>query len=306
MEANMSKHIFKGLAAMVISMLTTVLAAGHRLSTFLLNIARMRQQKEVSMKKAIVAVLMAVLLTSGLLVGCVGGLVRGSGDLDTREFNFSDFSRVEVGSAFEVKVVQSDSYSVSVTADDNLFDYIKISKQGTTLKIYLKTAQYIDTTTKAEITMPQLRGLELSGATRGTVSGFSSTENVDIEASGASFLDMVDMSAGDIYFNISGASRVTGDITTGDANFEVSGASNVQLEGSASDTVIEASGASRVELADFTVNNADVRLSGASSGTVNLDGRLDADLSGASKLSYIGEPTMGNINTSGGSTLSRK
>lgn len=258
------------------------------------------------MKKAIVAILMVILLTSGLLVGCIGGVVRGSGNLDTREFNFSDFSRVEVGSAFEVKVVQSDSYSVSVTADDNLFDYILVTKQGTTLKIYLKTAQYIATTTRAEITMPQLRGLELSGATRGTVSGFSSTENVDVEVSGASSLDMVDISTGDINFNISGASRVTGDITARDADFEVSGASTVQLEGSAADTVIEASGASRVELSGFTVNNADVRLSGASSGTVNLDGRLDADLSGASTLSYVGEPTMGNINTSGASTLRRK
>jgi len=302
----MSKHIFKGLAALVISMLAIVFVAGHRLSTFLLNIARMRQQKGVSMKKAIVAVLMAVLLTSGLLVGCIGGVVRGSGNLDTREFNFSDFSRVEVGSAFEVKVVQSDSYSVSVTADDNLFDYIKVSKQGTTLKIYLKTAQYIATTTRAEITMPQLRGLELSGATHGTVSGFSSTENVDIEVSGASSLDLVDVSAGNAKFDVSGASKVAGDLIAGNVNFDVSGASTVQLEGSANDTAIEASGASRVELAGFTVNNADVRLSGASSGTVNLDGRLDADLSGASKLSYIGEPTMGNINTSGSSTLSRK
>jgi len=258
------------------------------------------------MKKTIVAVLMAVLLTSGLLVSCVGGVVRGSGNLDTQEFNFSDFSHVEVGSAFEVEVLQSDSYSVSVTADDNLFDYIKVSKQGTTLKIYLKTAQYTATTTRAEITMPQLRGLKLSGATRGTASGFSSTENVDIEVSGASSLDMVDMSAGDIDFDISGASRVTGDIAARDAHFNVSGASTVQLEGSASDTVIEASGASRVELAGFTVNNADVNLGGASSGTVNLDGRLHADLSGASKLGYIGEPTMGTINTSGGSTLSRK
>ncbi|MBA7710270.1 hypothetical protein ES703_119210 [subsurface metagenome] len=239
-------------------------------------------------------------------MGCVGGVVRGSGNLDTQEFNFSDFSRVEVGSAFEVEVVQSDSYSVSVTADDNLFDYILVSKQGTTLKIRLKTAQYIDTTTRAEITMPQLHGLELSGATQGTVSGFSSTENVDIKVSGASSLDMVDMSAGDVQFDISGASKVTGDITAGDAKFDVSGASTVQLEGSAGDIIIEASGASRLELAAFPVNNTDVKLSGASTGTVNLDGRLDADLSGASKLSYIGEPTMGTINTSGGSTLSKK
>jgi len=154
--------------------------------------------------------------------------------------------------------------------------------------------------------MPQLLGLELSGATQGTVSGFSSTENVDIKVSGASSLDMAEMSAGDVKFEISGASKVSGALTAGNVEFDVDGASTVQLEGSASDMVVEADGASRAKLADFTVNNADVRLGGASNGTVNLDGRLDANLSGASNLGYIGEPTMGTINTSGASTLSKK
>jgi len=258
------------------------------------------------MKKAIVAVLVAVLLTSGLLAGCVGGMVIGSGNLKTEEMDFSEFDRVEVGSAFEVEIAQSDSYRVSITADDNLFDYIQVSKEGATLKIRLKMASYSAVTTRAEITMPQLRGLDLSGATRGTISGFSSTENVDIKVSGASSLDLAEMSTGDVELDMSGASTVTGDLIAGDVEFDISGASTVQLEGSASDIVAEASGASHVKLADFTVNNADVRLSGASTGTVNLDGRLDADLSGASNLSYIGEPTMGTINTSGASTLSKK
>ncbi len=254
----------------------------------------------------IVAVLIAVLLVSGLLVGCAG-VVKGSGNLDTQEFNFRDFARVEVGYAFEVEITQSSSYSVSITADDNLFDYILVSKQGTTLKIVLKPAlHYASTKLQARITMPQLYGLALSGATRGTVSGFSSTDNIDIEVSGASSLNLVEMSAGDVEFDISGASRVTGEITAGDVEFDVSGASTVQLEGSASDIVVDASGASHVKLAAFPVSNADVSLSGASSGTVNLDGRLDADLSGASKLLYIGEPTMGDIDISGASTLSKK
>lgn len=259
------------------------------------------------MEKAIVAVLVAVLLTAGLLVGCTGVLITGSGDLKTEEMDFSEFTRVEVGSAFEVEITQSDSYNVSITADDNLFKHIEVSKEGKILKIGLKPRiTFGSVTLKAKITMPQLRGLDLSGATRGTVSGFSSTENVDLEVSGASSLDLVDISAGDVKSDISGASKVTGDITAGDADFDVSGASTVQLEGSARDIVVDASGASRVKLAAFPVNNADIKLSGASSGTVNLDGRLDADLSGASKLEYIGEPTMGDINTSGASTLSKK
>ena len=258
------------------------------------------------MKKLIVAVLVVTLLTSGLLVSC-GGVLTGSGKLKTQEYDFSDFDKVEISSAFEFEINQSSSYSVSVTADDNVIEHVRVSKDGQTLKIGLGTIPRLGPVTlEAVVTIPQLRGLDISGASHGTVSGFSSTENLDIDLSGASSLDLVDISAGDAKFDISGARKITGDLTTGDAEFDVSGASTVQLEGSAGDIVVEASGASRVKLAGFTVNNANVNLGGASTGTVNLVGRLDANLSGASKLEYIGEPTMGTINTSGASTLSKK
>ena len=259
------------------------------------------------MKKAMVAVFLGVFLASVLFAGCQG-VVKGSGNLETEQFNFSDFTRVDVSSAFDVEIDQSGSYSVSIKADDNLFEHIQVTKDGETLKIGLKTLITLGSATlEAKITMPELRGLDLSGATQGTVTNFSSTENLDVELSGASSLDLVGVSAGDVKLDISGASRVTGDIDAGDANVEVSGASNVQLEGSANDIVVDASGASRIKLAAFPVNNADVTLSGASNGTVSLEGTLDADLSGASKLEYIGEQiTMGTINTSGASTVSKK
>jgi len=259
------------------------------------------------MKKVIVAVLVAAFLTSGLLMGCQGVGMTGSGNLKTETHDFTDFTRVDVSSAFEVEVIQSSSYSVEVTVDDNLLKYVDVSKGGETLKIGLKTVAVLwPATLRAKITMPQLRGLEFSGATHGTVSNFSSTDNLDIDLSGASSLDLVDISAGDVKLDISGASKVNGDITAGDTDFDLSGASTVQLDGSAGDIVVKAGGASRVKLDGFTVNNADINFNGASTGTVNLSGKLDANLSGASKLSYIGEPTMGNINTSGASTLSKK
>jgi len=238
------------------------------------------------MKKAIVGVLVVVLLASGLLMGC-GGVLTGSGNVETKEYTFSDFNKVEISSAFEFEISQSGSYSVSITADDNIIDKVEVTKAGTTLKIDLKTIPRLGPVTlKAEVTMPKLRGLAVSGASRGTVSDFSSTENLDI--------------------NVSGASKVTGDITAGDADFEVSGASTVQLEGLANNMAANVSGASRFNLGGLMVDNANVTFSGASNGTINLSGKLDAKLSGASKLSYIGEPTMGNINTSGASTISKK
>lgn len=258
------------------------------------------------MRKSVISIILVVaLITAVLFSGCFKGVVTGSGKLATGEMNFSDFTRVEVGYAYEVEVTQSSSYSVSITADDNLFDFIQVSKTGETLKIRLQSGyNYQSVTTRAKITMPELRGLGLSGAAQATVVGFSSSEDSKFDLSGASSLDMSDMSTDDIKISLSGASWVTGDITaSGDAQFNLSGASRVELDGSANDMLIKASGASHLELADFPVHNADVSLSGASGGTINLDGRLDADLSGASYLRYIGEPTMCDIETSGGSVM---
>jgi len=257
------------------------------------------------MKRIIAGVLVVALFTSGLLVGC-DGMVTGSGNLKTESYDHTDFTRVRVSSAVEYEITRSDSYQVSITADDNIFDYIQVSRQGTTLQIGLGTASFTNITVRAEITMPQLRSLDISGASRGSVSGFSSTEDIDITVSGASYLDLTEMTAGDANIDITGASAVTGDLAAVDVSFNVNGASNLQLEGRASDIVVKADGASRVKLGGFTTYSVDISLDGASTGTINLVGKLDANLSGASKLEYIGEPTMGTIDISGASTLNKK
>jgi len=257
------------------------------------------------MKKAIIiaAIVVAVSVICTLLVlrGCPGGLV-GSGNLETEAYAFTDFTEVEISSAFEFEIEQSSSYSINITADDNAMEYVQVSRDGQTLKIGLRTDIRIGSATlnigfgtfpflesvtlKASVTMPQLIGLTASGLSHGTVSGFSSNDDLDV--------------------TVSGASRVTGNITAGNVEFGISGLSTIQLEGSANDIDANVSGASNLNLEAFTVNNADINFSGASSGTVNLDGRLDADLSGVSTLWYIGEPTSTDINTSGGSTVSKK
>jgi hypothetical protein len=134
---------------------------------------RIWQWKEERMKKAMVAVLVVALLIPALFTGCQG-VVQGSGKLETREYDLSDFTRVEISSAFEFAISQADSYRVSVTADDNLFQHLDISRDGETLKIGLKTILSLGSATlQAEIAMPRLLEVDISGASSGTASGFS-------------------------------------------------------------------------------------------------------------------------------------
>ena len=240
------------------------------------------------------------------ITGCIGPRVTGSGNLETREMDYSDFTRLDVGSLFQVTVTRADSFSVSLTLDDNLYDYVVIRKSGSSLQLGLKWGTYLRATLKATITMPDLRVLNLSGASRGDVSGFSSSESLVIDVSGASSFNIDDVTAGKTNFDISGASRVTGSMETADIVFDVSGASTVELDGSADDMTLDASGASSAKLADFTVTDASVELSGASNATVNASGELNIDLSGASTLHYLGSPTLRRVNVSGASTIQQR
>lgn len=234
--------------------------------------------------------------------------IVGSGNLVTDEMDFSDFTAVDVENAFDVEITKSSSYSVNITADDNIFDYVEVSKTGDTLIIGLKWGyNYQFVTLRAKIAMPELYELEFSGATHGTIVGFSSSHEFALGLSGASSLHMEDITMGDVELDISGASNLSGNLTAdGDATFVVSGASTVELTGEADDLTVTVSGASHLELSQFPAHNAIVNLSGASHSTVNLEGRLDAVVSGASHLYYTGNPTMGNITKFDVSTVSKK
>ncbi len=268
------------------------------------------------MRKAIVPlILAAVLVVPAIFAGCElngsGGTVAAE-EVITEEKDFTDFTSVDVGSAFEVEITRSDSFSVVISADESLFDYVEVTRSGQELKIYLKP-QHIFTdftmgakTLKAEITMPALYELQLSGATSGTITGFSSTHDFDLDVSGASTLEIVNGGFGDAAFEVSGASRVSGNMTATDIEIEVSGASSVELAGSAEDMVLDVSGASRADMTDFSLQNAEVELSGASEATLNVKGELDSELSGASRLYFYGNPDMGTPDVSGASTIKHK
>lgn len=254
-------------------------------------------------KKIFSAVIILSLISLLLMTGCIG-VVIGSSVVSTREMNFNNFQQVEAGWAFEVEISQASSYRVSVTTNDNLFDYIDISNRGGTLVIGLRgRTSYVRTTQKVTITMPDLKGVTLTGASKGKISGFSSNNPLNVELSGASSLEMDGIKTGDAEFVLSGASRTSGNASTADVRFELSGASVAEISGSASNMVVGVSGASRALLVDFKVNDATVNLSGASQATIQATGRLDAELSGASQLRYTGHPTLGRISTSGGSSI---
>ncbi len=216
----------------------------------------------------------------------VGRSVTGSGNQVTLEQPYEGFQRVNISHAFKADVTQGDAYSVVITIDDNLEQYLDVRVVGDTLQVGFDRNVPLslrNTTTEVKIVMPELTGIDASGASQVKVSGFASVKDLAIA--------------------VSGASTVRGQIDAGDLRADVSGASRLELTGRGQDGRINVSGASQANLFDFAMQNVDVEASGASRAEVNVSSRLDAEASGASSVLYSGDPTLGRIQTSGASNV---
>jgi hypothetical protein len=221
------------------------------------------------------------LVLVALLAGCTLIPISGSGKIVTREETFTGFDKLDISWDWTVDVRQGETFSVVVRVDDNLVKYLQVIKEGNTLKIglmpdqddrlwdqvYYQVGDFRNATRQAEITMPELAGLDVAAGCDVAVTGFESTKSLEL------------------------------DVFRG---------SHVTLTGSAGDVTIDAFRGSEVDLSGFSVVNANVKARDGSEVTVNVSGRLDADASGGANIYYLGSPTLGKIDTSGASSVKRK
>lgn len=214
--------------------------------------------------------------------------ITGSGILTTKQVNNKYFSKIHAGSSFHVTVTQSRTYSVSITADRNVMELVRVTQKGDLLDLRLEPGFIFSRITlEADIKMPDIESVDLSGAAEGWIEGFDLPHNVS--------------------FSLSGASELEAEISARNLSLSLTGASSLRFVGRANNIVIDASGSSTLDLEDFPVRDADIDLSGACSVTVNLSGRLKCKLSGASKLYYVGKVLVDleDISLSGASKIMR-
>jgi hypothetical protein len=179
-----------------------------------------------------------------LLASCGLVSVTGSGNVVTQEEAITGFDRLDVSQGFQVVVRQGDTFSVVIRVDDNLVERLNVVKEGSTLKIGLdQVRSYEDVTLQAEVTMPELVGLDLSGGSRVTASG--SGEDIAINASGGSGADLAAFPIVNANIDASGGSQVTVNVS-GTLNVDASGGSQVSYSGNPTLGTIDTSGGAQV------------------------------------------------------------
>ena len=230
--------------------------------------------------------LLVMLAAAAVASGCgIGPGRTASGKLASKRLDAVGVTRLEVGSAFHVRVTIGQPEVATVTYDDNLADLLDVGVDGGTLRLRLQPRAGLRNrpTLRAEVTVRRLEQVRASGAATVEVTGTVRNPGLRLEASGSS--------------------RVAADLGVDRVDATVSGASHLQLTGRAGALSVEGSGASNLELAGLSLQDLDIRLSGASHASVHVDRTIAAQLSGASALTYQGNPQFTKRDTSGASTI---
>lgn len=203
-----------------------------------------------------------------------------------RYFKVKDFEKLDMGSAFIITVTKSNAYNVEVRGREQDVKEIICRVNGNTLELSYPSSWGSSKNRKevyVTITMPKLTEAEFSGASKSTISGFSSDK---------------------LSINISGASVSNFKVNAKALSIDCSGASSLTLIGSGQSIDADVSGASNVNTLDYKVATANIDASGASDIKLFVTSKIVADASGASSVRYKGGASVRSSTSGAGSVKS--
>ncbi len=211
--------------------------------------------------------MLMLLFIALILSGCrYGRGVRGNGHVTDKEFNVSEFNRIDLDGIYSVDVTLGDEQKVEVKAEENLMKYLVVRVKNHNLILSTKRNVSPRKGIKVTIITKSLRG---------------------IEASGASYVE-------------------ANDIVSDDFDLGISGASKVEIFGRANKLSVDVSGAGNLFAKNFECERITADISGAANAVVNATVKLNADISGAGSLSYYGNPKNIKYDTSGAGSIKKK
>jgi Putative auto-transporter adhesin, head GIN domain len=200
------------------------------------------------------------------------------------------FSKIEIHGPFKVYYSVSDTYTVAVSANSaSARDRIRVKNNGGVLVFDLESSyrNWIsgDGKFKLYISAPTINEINASGAVNFLVTDLLKSDDLKIK--------------------FTGASDFLGKLDCGHLHLQFTGASDVELTGRSTNVEAVLTGASKLKASTFKIENADIKVSGASNSTIFVSNKLHAVATGASNVHYYGNPTQVELSATGASKVKR-
>jgi hypothetical protein len=195
---------------------------------------------------------LALLAVGSVVTAC--SATAGSGQLATQSRQVSGFTSVELTGVGELRIDQTGTESLTVSAEDNLLPLLTSKVEGDTLILGKKPNTRIVSTKPITytLTMKDVTGLAVSGS--GTINAPK--------------------------------------LTTAALRIEISGSGVITTGGTADDQNLEIAGSGRYLADGLTSKTVSAEISGSGTASVVASDALDVKISGSGTLTYSGNPQV--------------
>lgn len=238
----------------------------------------------IHITKFIIATVTALLFAS---CNFNGNAIVGSGKITTeKRIVQGNFTKVAASNTIDVVIIQSDSTEITVKTDDNLQDEVITEVKDGTLYIKYKNNSYADVAKKTvTVKMPVIDKLEASSVASITSKGLIQGQDISLESSSASTIDL----------NIE-SDNITCDADSG---------STIGLQGKALKTQVSASSGGSINAHKLWAN--EIHAEASSGGSVNVHPivSLKASASSGGSVNYDNTPKTIEKTSSSGGTISQ-
>lgn len=194
--------------------------------------------------------------------------VKGHGETINKSYNVSDFHQIDVSGGIDVVLVQGNTESLTLSAQENLFEYITVKVDQGILRIYTENNIMSTRPMKARIAFMSIDRLKISGG--GDVSSETPVEVTELGV------------------DISGGGDLNALIHTGELNCHISGGGDATIDGSIQNYKVELSGGGDIK-SEITAGTISCNISGGGDLTLrNKEKASDAsvDINGGGDI-YI-------------------
>ncbi|MEJ8755848.1 DUF2807 domain-containing protein [Pontibacter sp. H259] len=210
-------------------------------------------------------------------------------DNNTKSFNYTDFNYISIAGPYHVQIKQGNRHSITVRGSEKEIRRMEINKNGDELTIESED-NVINLFEDREpiliqITVPNLAKLALGGAIKADVIGIKTDE---------------------LSLGLAGATKAAINVRARSIKADIAGASDTRFTGTADRFDLEAAGACKIDADELRANNVVVELTGASKADVYATKSLRADATGASRITYKGNPGSTQIDANGASKVTRQ
>ncbi|MBI9045871.1 MAG: DUF2807 domain-containing protein [Anaerolineaceae bacterium] len=225
----------------------------------------------------IISILTMILLSACNLYVFGNPVIKGSGEIISKEYDVSNFDKVVINSYGRMILKQSGVESLEIEAEDNILPELEVEVRNNTLYIGFNEPEWKDTILPTRtiiyfLNVKEIEELEINGA-------------LDIEAD--------DVETTEFTITTNGAGNFEFDsLDVKDLNVILNGGAKFEMSGEAINQDITFNGAGEYYAGDLETQATNIIIRGAGNATVWATDSLRAEIDGAGNINYYGKPDI--------------